>query len=175
MCAAQCMGASVFQTGRTGANRTVSRQESVSWPRRARGSRLADGDEWPHNDHRTRVASTRPLRVMPEMAWVNNSEKPRCRAAEAHEFLEAHARHAPACYGVWRKAEGMKDRIPRCGAKTRQGIPCKAAAMWSPRSQRHTRCKNHGGMSTGPKTGRRDRARIRTAPAELPISDTNTE
>jgi hypothetical protein len=40
----------------------------------------------------------------------------------------------------------------RCGAKTRRGTPCRASAIWSTRSQRFTRCKNHGGMGTGPKT-----------------------
>lgn len=41
---------------------------------------------------------------------------------------------------------------PRCGAKTRRGTPCQAGAIWSTRSRRYTRCKNHGGLSTGPKT-----------------------
>src|SRR5215472_12303404 len=41
---------------------------------------------------------------------------------------------------------------PRCGAKTRRGTPCQASAIWSTRSRRYTRCKNHGGLSTGPKT-----------------------
>lgn len=41
---------------------------------------------------------------------------------------------------------------PRCGAKTRKGTPCKAGAIWSTRSHRYTRCRNHGGLSTGPKT-----------------------
>jgi len=43
----------------------------------------------------------------------------------------------------------MKQTKPnpsRCGAKTRQGTPCKAQAM------RNGRCKNHGGLSTGPRT-----------------------
>ncbi len=35
---------------------------------------------------------------------------------------------------------------PRCGAKTRKGIPCKAPAM------RNGRCRLHGGKSTGPRT-----------------------
>src|SRR6516165_8949199 len=41
---------------------------------------------------------------------------------------------------------------PRCGPKTRRGTPCQASAIWSTRSQRYTRCRNHGGLSTGPKT-----------------------
>jgi hypothetical protein len=43
-------------------------------------------------------------------------------------------------------------RKPRCGAKTRRGTPCQASAIWSTSSKRFTRCKNHGGMSTGPRT-----------------------
>lgn len=39
-----------------------------------------------------------------------------------------------------------RDR-PRCGAKTRKGVPCVRKAVPS-----KARCPNHGGMSTGPKT-----------------------
>jgi hypothetical protein len=35
---------------------------------------------------------------------------------------------------------------PRCGAKTRKGIPCKSPAM------ANGRCRMHGGASTGPRT-----------------------
>ncbi len=35
---------------------------------------------------------------------------------------------------------------PRCGAKTRQGTPCRCPGM------RNGRCRIHGGLSTGPKT-----------------------
>jgi hypothetical protein len=35
---------------------------------------------------------------------------------------------------------------PRCGAKTRQGLPCGCSAM------RNGRCRLHGGLSTGPRT-----------------------
>lgn len=34
-----------------------------------------------------------------------------------------------------------------CGARTRAGTPCKSRALY-----RSGRCKNHGGLSTGPKT-----------------------
>lgn len=37
--------------------------------------------------------------------------------------------------------------MTRCGAWTRQGTPCKRKAI--PGSNR---CRNHGGLSTGPKT-----------------------
>lgn len=33
-----------------------------------------------------------------------------------------------------------------CGAKTRKGTPCRAKAM------ANGRCRNHGGLSSGPKT-----------------------
>ena len=34
-----------------------------------------------------------------------------------------------------------------CGAKTRQGTPCKNTRLY-----KNGRCKNHGGLSTGPRT-----------------------
>lgn len=45
----------------------------------------------------------------------------------------------------------------RCGARTRKGTPCQAKAMPG-----KTRCKFHGGLSTGPKT-REGRDRIAEA------------
>ena len=36
--------------------------------------------------------------------------------------------------------------LPRCGAKTRRGTPCKRAAL------PNGRCRLHGGLSTGPRT-----------------------
>ena len=42
-------------------------------------------------------------------------------------------------------------KAPRCGAKTRRGTPCQASAVWSPKTKRYTRCRNHGGCSTGPR------------------------
>jgi|SRR5947209_14131859 len=41
---------------------------------------------------------------------------------------------------------------PRCGAKRRNGESCRAPAMWSKVSLRYTRCRIHGGKSTGPRT-----------------------
>jgi hypothetical protein len=43
---------------------------------------------------------------------------------------------------------------PACGAKTRQGTPCKAKALWDKENNRprNGRCRIHGGLSTGPKT-----------------------
>jgi hypothetical protein len=47
---------------------------------------------------------------------------------------------------------GDPSKSPRCGAKTRSGKPCRAPAMWSTRTRRYTRCRLHGGASTGPRT-----------------------
>jgi hypothetical protein len=46
---------------------------------------------------------------------------------------------------------GIRFRSPRCGAKTRRGTVCKAAAMKNSKGK-YTRCKFHGGASTGPRT-----------------------
>jgi hypothetical protein len=40
----------------------------------------------------------------------------------------------------------LAQACPRCGARTRAGLPCKAPAM------RNGRCYRHGGPSTGPRT-----------------------
>jgi hypothetical protein len=42
---------------------------------------------------------------------------------------------------------GDPNSAPRCGAKNRQGLPCRA-----PRVKDRKRCRMHGGKSTGPKT-----------------------
>ena len=47
---------------------------------------------------------------------------------------------------------GDPSTAPRCGAKTRAGAPCRGPGMWSEKSQRFTRCRLHGGKSTGPRT-----------------------
>lgn len=43
---------------------------------------------------------------------------------------------------------------PRCGARTRQGTPCEALAVWDFENDRprNGRCRMHGGLSTGPRT-----------------------
>ena len=51
---------------------------------------------------------------------------------------------------------------PRCGAKTRQGTPCKAPCVWDEVKGYNARCRMHGGLSTGPKT-LAGRARISAA------------
>lgn len=47
---------------------------------------------------------------------------------------------------------------PRCGARCRDGSPCRAPVVWDrkanrPRNRRGPgRCRRHGGLSTGPNT-----------------------
>ena len=52
---------------------------------------------------------------------------------------------------------GNPNSGPRCGAKNRHGLPCRAPALKGKR-----RCRLHGGLSTGPKTAE-GRERIRKA------------
>jgi glucans biosynthesis protein len=47
---------------------------------------------------------------------------------------------------------GDPSTAPRCGAKTRNGGKCGAPAMRNPKTGRYTRCRMHGGSSTGPQT-----------------------
>jgi hypothetical protein len=48
--------------------------------------------------------------------------------------------------GVARKSEGRPHAFPICGARTREGHPCKNPPM------PNGRCRMHGGKSTGPRT-----------------------
>jgi len=59
-------------------------------------------------------------------------------------------------YGKLRNGNpsGDPSTSPRCGAKTRSGAPCRAPAMWSAKAGAYTRCRMHGGASTGPKTAK---------------------
>src|SRR3954454_2503073 len=56
----------------------------------------------------------------------------------------------------WRITLPLAHASPRCGARTRAGTPCRAAAMPA------GRCRIHGGASTGPRTAE-GLARMRTA------------
>jgi hypothetical protein len=47
---------------------------------------------------------------------------------------------------------GDPSKSPRCGAKRRNGQPCRAPAMLSKSTGRYTKCRIHGGASTGPVT-----------------------
>ena len=46
----------------------------------------------------------------------------------------------------WRTTLPLAQASPRCGAKTRNGSPCRSPAM------PNGRCRMHGGRSTGPRT-----------------------
>ena len=68
-----------------------------------------------------------------------------------------------------------KRERPRCGAKCRDGTPCRAPAVWDKGRDRpvNGRCRMHGGLSTGPRTeeGRwriaeSNRTRSRTAASD---------
>lgn len=76
---------------------------------------------------------------------------PQVRARVMGCFAVPRSTRAHASWGASQK-ERKEMKPPRCGAKTRRGTACQAAAIWSTRSHRYTRCKNHGGLSTGPKT-----------------------
>ncbi|MCC7508385.1 MAG: hypothetical protein IT464_03305 [Planctomycetes bacterium] len=42
---------------------------------------------------------------------------------------------------------------PLCGAKCRDGHPCQARVAWNPyMNKMASRCRLHGGLSTGPRT-----------------------
>jgi len=52
---------------------------------------------------------------------------------------------------------GDPSAYPRCGAKTRNGKKCRAPAMRNPQRGQYTRCRMHGGASTGPRTSTQTR------------------
>ena len=64
----------------------------------------------------------------------------------------------PMNAAVWSRNLALAHACPRCGARTRAGLPCKAQAM------RNGRCYRHGGASTGPRTpeGRQRLVKART-------------
>lgn len=47
-----------------------------------------------------------------------------------------------------------KPARPKCGARCRDGHACQASAVWDAENDRprNGRCRNHGGLSTGPRT-----------------------
>lgn len=51
-----------------------------------------------------------------------------------------------------RKAVLPKGQRPRCGAKCRDGHPCRAPLFKRPDGSMGLRCRMHGGASTGPRT-----------------------
>src|SRR5262245_4962055 len=79
-------------------------------------------------------------------------EMPRLRPPRSWASAAMHRSHSmPLHRKYW----------PRCGARTRQGRPCRMAVV----ELGKRRCKFHGGLSTGPKV---DRARIAAMERILP-------
>ena len=69
--------------------------------------------------------------------------------------------HARARIMEFENVNTSKRERPRCGAKTRRGTRCDAPAVldYATRAVRNGRCRQHGGLSTGPRTARgRERA-----------------
>src|SRR5947209_700216 len=58
-------------------------------------------------------------------------------------------------------------RRPQCTAKTREGRQCRARAVWDEEHNRprNSKCRVHGGLSTGPRTAE-GKARIAEAQRE---------
>jgi hypothetical protein len=52
----------------------------------------------------------------------------------------------PTNAAIWSRNLALAHACPRCGARTRAGVPCKAQAM------RNGRWHRHGGATTGPRT-----------------------
>lgn len=97
------------------------------------------------------AAERRTLRHVRQHAWHWSKTGKMC-PAQGNPCVEAE------CQGklcalmseVGHDARGQplkKRRRPKCGAKTRQGLPCKMGVEAGKR-----RCRLHGGLSTGPKT-----------------------
>ena len=68
----------------------------------------------------------------------------------------------PAGKKVFTGRRGDPMKAPRCGAKTRQGNPCRRAAELNPWTGKRSRCRLHGGLSSGPRTSE-GKARIAAA------------
>lgn len=87
-------------------------------------------------------------REQAEHIWIRRILARYARNEGERLLIEAGARvlvdDAMAVRHVWRRPRA---EMPRCGARTRGGTPCKARAL-----DGRTRCRMHGGLSTGPRT-----------------------
>jgi len=54
--------------------------------------------------------------------------------------------------GTFHGRRGNPQNCQKCGAKTRRGTPCKLPAERNPFTGKRTRCRRHGGHSSGPRT-----------------------
>lgn len=99
--------------------------------------------------------------------WPPSRAEPPLTAAEMHrlrklvgDLAERYARFPRAARQLLTSKEKAPTKRPtrrarpKCGAKTRPGRPCVAPAVWDPgaAAPRNGRCRNHGGLSTGPRT-----------------------
>src|SRR5262249_25517126 len=54
--------------------------------------------------------------------------------------------------GIFRGRRGDPQKCQKCGARTRRGTPCQLPAERNPYTGRRSRCRLHGGLSSGPQT-----------------------
>lgn len=54
--------------------------------------------------------------------------------------------------GIFRGRRGNPQNCQKCLAHTRRGTLCQLPAERNPQTGRRTRCRLHGGLSTGPRT-----------------------
>lgn len=76
------------------------------------------------------------LEIQDQYIQVEYERKNRDISEFMHKYVRAHV-----------MGYGMNSIRKMCGAKTRQGTPCKNTRLYN-----NGRCKNHGGLSTGPRT-----------------------
>jgi hypothetical protein len=69
-----------------------------------------------------------------------------------------------ASENVFTGRRGSPVTAQRCLAKTRRGTPCRRAAERNPITGRKSRCRLHGGLSTGART---PEGKVRAATARL--------
>ena len=70
------------------------------------------------------------------------AEREQERQSVVQEWRRLHEERMSAC-----ELHRARNHGPRCGAKTRAGRPCQRKVVLG-----KTRCPNHGGLSTGPKS-----------------------
>lgn len=87
-----------------------------------------------------RIRTVLGVDAVPDYSGINGA-----RAAWAETLLEAERRTLEARMAAW--AERVAQRRIRCNAKTRKGTACRNKS-----EPGKTRCKFHGGKSTGAKT-----------------------
>lgn len=100
---------------------------------------------------REKIPNIRAARLCPAKAHLTRGQRAcfSCKDRSCLRFFEL---------GLDDNGEPLKeDQRPKCGAKAKSGDPCPAPVVPGKR-----RCREHGGLSTGPKT-EEGRERIREA------------